>query len=197
MPTFMIRFGIRLSVRVILAQDRPQKPMACPTGARLVARKDLFMHEEAAHDEKVRFVDRQYFHGGPSNRGQSAQCRSRPLKVLFPRIQARMVEPNHVTRVRVGACDIRTFVAVTVQAREGEVFKDGGASVLPRDDVVHVGGQRIDAGRKATILASAAGAPPNGLAQIRVQPGWLFSGLVLSTKRALDCMTASRFPTCR
>jgi hypothetical protein len=50
---------------------------------------------------------------------------------------------------------------IAVKTGEGEVLKDGLASMLTRNDVIDVKRQRIDVSGEVTILASALSAPPD------------------------------------
>lgn len=127
------------------------------------------MHEVSPHNEKVRFVDRQYLNGNASGSRQSAERRSRPFEVCAPELQARMKEANDVTCVWIMPRDVRTFVTVAVQAGEGKILKNRLASVLPCDDVVDVEGQGIRMGRKAAILATVSGPLPDCPVNLRVQ----------------------------
>ena len=71
------------------------------------------------------------------------------------------------------------------------------ASMLARNDVVDVKGQTIDKGGKVAILASVLSSLPDFPNNVLVHEGRRFPSFVWRASRALDCMTASRFPTCR
>jgi hypothetical protein len=68
--------------------------------------------------------------------------------------------------------------------------------MLTCNDAIDVKGQTIDAGGKVTILAAALSTLPDFPNNILVYEGRRSRGFVWRASRALDCMTASRFPTC-
>jgi hypothetical protein len=51
-----------------------------------------------------------------------------------------MEESNKLARIWI--CSIRTFVAIAVQAGEGEILKNSEPTMLARNDVIDVKGQR-------------------------------------------------------
>ena len=108
-----------------------------------------------------------------------------------------MEESNELPRVWICSRDVRTFVPITVKTGESEILKNSLASMLTCNDVIDVKGQRIDPSRKVTILTSALSTLSDVPNNILVHEGWRSRGFVLRASRALDCMTASRFPTCR
>ena len=65
-----------------------------------------------------------------------------------------MEESNDLPRVWICSRDVRTFVPIAVKTREGEILKNGLASMLTCNDVIHVKGQRIDVNGKVTIFTS-------------------------------------------
>jgi hypothetical protein len=108
-----------------------------------------------------------------------------------------MEEPSKLARIRICSGYVRTFVTIAVQAGEGEVLKNSEPSMLPCNDVIDVKGQRISGSRKLAILASVSGTSPDLPDNIPIHELWLLRGFLLRASRAFDCMTASKFPTCR
>jgi hypothetical protein len=79
--------------------------------------------------------------------------------MFLPDILARIEEGDHDPTLGVDAREIRTFVAVAVDAGEGEVFRGIATQVLPCPDVLDVvTGLRILLGERA-ILATFPGPP--------------------------------------
>jgi hypothetical protein len=90
--------------------------------------------------------------------GKSGSC---PFEVCIPPVRTRMEESNQLARIRICSGDVRTLVAIAVQAGEGEVFKIRQPSVLACNDVVDVKGQRINRSGKVAIFTSVLGATPD------------------------------------
>lgn len=78
-----------------------------------------------------------------------------------------------------------------MKTRQRKVIENGATSMLPRNDVIDMEGQRIKAGRKPTIFTPVMGALPDFPGNFPIH------GFVFSARRALDLITASRFPTCK
>ena len=112
-------------------------------------------------------------------------------------VQPGMEEPNELSGVWICSGNIRTFVTIAVKTGEGEVFENSLPSMLACNNVIDMKGQRIDGSRKVTILAPALCALPDLLDKVPVHERGRSCGFLLRASRALDCMTASRFPTCR
>ena len=133
----------------------------------------------------------------------SANCRSAckhgpyPLEVSIPLVRSRMEEPNKLARTRINSGYVRTFVAIAVQAGEGEILKDSEPSMLACNDVIDVKGQKIDGSRKVAILTAVLGTTPDLPDNITVHGLRRLRGFRLRASRAFDCITASKFPICR
>ena len=168
--------------------------MGSPVGRPLLEWKCLLLDQRFAHSEKIRRVDSQHLNRGAANLCSACQHRSDPLEVDAPLVRARMEESNELPSPRIRSRDVRAFVPVAVEAGEGEILEDGLASMLACNYVIDVKGQTIDVSGKVTILASVLGTLPNFPNSIPVHER---RGFVLRARRALDCMTANRFPTCR
>jgi hypothetical protein len=100
-----------------------------------------------------------------------------------------MEESSDLSGVGIGSRNVRALVPIAVKTGEGEILKNSFASMLTCDDVVNMKGQRIYDRGKMTILAPVFGTLPASLDNLPVHD------FVLRARRALDCMTASRFPT--
>jgi len=85
------------------------------------------LDERFAHGEKIRIVDREHL---------NRQRCSHPFEVVIPPIQ----RGGRAGRSR--PCwdlfrDVRTFVPIAMKTGQGEILKNGRASVLACNDVVH------------------------------------------------------------
>jgi hypothetical protein len=132
-----------------------------------------------------------------ANSRSPGKCNSGPLEVPIPLVRPRMEESNKLARIRICSSYVRTFVAIAVQAGEGEILKDSEPSMLACNDVIDVKGQRIDGSRKVAILTSVLGTTPHVPDNIPVHELWRLRGFLLRASRAFDCMTASKFPIWR
>ena len=166
-------------------------------GTGLFERKHLLFDEEFPHGEKIRTIDREHMNGGAANRGPATEHRSIPLKVFAPQVPPWMEEANVFPRVWIYSRDVRTLVPIAVKTGEGEILKNSLATMLACDDVINMKGQRIYRCGKVAILAPALGALPAFPDNLSVHERRRSDDFVLRAMRALDCMTASRFPTCR
>src|SRR5712692_6666480 len=97
---------------------------------------------------------------------------SRPREVSIPLVCPRMEEANKLARIRICSGDVRTLVAIAMQAGEGEVFKNSQPSMLTCNDVIDVKGQRINGRRKVAILTSVLGTKPDLPDNIPVHELW-------------------------
>jgi hypothetical protein len=52
------------------------------------------------------------------------KCGSYPFEMSIPLVRSRMEESNNFARIRISSGYIRTFVAIAVQAGEGEILKN-------------------------------------------------------------------------
>jgi len=108
-----------------------------------------------------------------------------------------MKEPDDLARIGIRSSDIRTFVPITVKTSQGEIFENRLSSVLACHDVIDVERQRIHGSRKVTVLAPVFSALPDPPGDFPGHEWGRSRGFLLRASRALDCMTASRFPICR
>jgi hypothetical protein len=67
--------------------------------------------------------------------------------------------------------------------------------MLARNDVVDVKRQWVNRSRYVTVFASALSPFPDLSDEVLIHE--LECGFVCSARRALDCMTASKLPTCK
>ncbi len=85
-----------------------------------------------------------------------------------------------------------------MQACQRQIAEFRGAAMLPWRDVIDVKTQWKTTRRKMAILANAAGSLVNLLDKRRVQePAGRVKFELLKACRALDCITANKFPICR
>ncbi len=84
---------------------------------------------------------------------------------------------------------------ITVQASQGEVIENRWSAMLARNDVVDVKRQRVNRSRYMTVFATALGPFPDLADEVLIHEREC--GFGRSARRALDCMTASKFPTCK
>ncbi len=61
-----------------------------------------------------------------------------PREVVLPAVAPRMEQFRDPVRLRVNACQVRTFVEIAVKARRGQVREVIGAAVRSHEDVLNV-----------------------------------------------------------
>lgn len=117
--------------------------------------------------------------------------------MLAPKVQARMEEPDNLSGRWLRARDVRTLMPVAMKTGEREIPGNRLAPMLKCDDVIGMKGQRIRCRGKVTILAPVFGTLPALPDQFPIHEWRRSAGFAFRASRALDCITASRFPTCR
>jgi hypothetical protein len=108
-----------------------------------------------------------------------------------------MEEPDQLPRVWIRAREVRAFMPIAMKTGQREVLKNSQPSMLARHNVIDMKGQRIDRRRQVTILAPILCALPDLPDNVPCHQWGRSSGFRLRASRALDCITASRFPTCK
>jgi hypothetical protein len=108
-----------------------------------------------------------------------------------------MKEPDDLASVGICSSDVRTLVPIAVKTSQGQIFENGPSSVLPRNDMIGVKRQRIYGSRKLAVLAPVLRALPHLPGEVPDHEWGRLWGFLLRASRALDCMTARRFPICR
>ena len=105
---------------------------------RLFQWKCLLSHERFPHGYKIRIIDREDMNRSSPNSRSAHKYSSSPLEVPIPLVRSRMEESNKLARIRIYSGYVRTFVAVAVQAGEGEILKNSEPSMLEGNDVIDV-----------------------------------------------------------
>lgn len=108
-----------------------------------------------------------------------------------------MEEPDDFAGVGICSSDVRTLVPIAVKTSQGKIFENGASSVLARHDMIGVERQGIHGSRKVAVLASVLRAMPDLPDNVPDHEWGRLWGFLLRASRALDCITASRFPICR
>jgi len=117
-----------------------------------------------------------------------------PFEMRAPIVLARMKERREGTGDGIHPRNIRPFVAVAVQARECQILEGGFAAVLARNDVIYVERVGMSGRREVAVFTAMARLVSDLPEEIGIHEARSFSP---RTVRALDCMIASRLPTCR
>jgi len=92
-------------------------------------------------------------------------------KVFAPDIPARVKELHEIPGFGVAASDIRTLVAITVKATEGQVIGFGSSSVLPRNDVIDLERKPVARKWNPAILRSVLRTRSDLLSERRIHCG--------------------------
>ncbi len=157
--------------------------------------KSAFFDERFPYGKKIGIIEGEHMNRNATNRRSAGRNRSIPFKVFSPQVVPWMVETNKIACVRVGSRKVRSLMTIAMQAGEREIIQDGCSSMLTCNDVIGMEGQRIAGSGKLAVLATAVCPLPDLPEKIDVHaPGGL-GRLFSSARRALDCITASRFPT--
>ena len=147
--------------------------------------------------KEVRIIDREHLNRDPANCRSCDHLGSGPREVLGPLVLPRVEQPHDLPGNRIASGNIRALVPIAVQASQGEIFETGGPPMLLRHDVIDMEWQRVSRRREPTVFAAAGGSAPNLPDQFLVHQLGPAGGFRRRATLALDCNTASRFPTCR
>jgi hypothetical protein len=83
-----------------------------------------------------------------------------------------------------------------VQTSQSQIIQFREAAVLTWSYVVHVKSERKEFSGEMTVLATIIRSLPDLPNHARIHELGFKNSWLSSTKRALDCMTARRFPIC-
>ena len=155
----------------------------------------MLVHQLATDRSNIRIVDGEHLDCDSADRRPAPQFDATPLEMILPNISARVEQAGQRARRRVDAADIGSLVAIAVHTGQGQVVSVSFASMLTRNDVVHLQRQRIAGRGQVAVFTAVAGARPDVANQIRAHE-WV-SGFSPRTTRALDCMMASTLATCK
>jgi hypothetical protein len=178
-------------------------PVDCDRLRALFKLKSMLLDKRFPHCEKIQIIDGEDPNRNASHRRSAGQQRPRPLEVVGPPVCAWMPvrtwmqEADDPAGAGIRASDIRTFVPIAMKTSQSEIPQNGLTAMLARHDMIGVKRQGIRGSRKATILAPVLRALTDPPDKVPVHE-WAWSrGFLLRASRALDCMTARRFPMCR
>ena len=96
----------------------------------LFERKVLLLDQRFPHGEKIRSINSEDANSDAPDLSPGAEDRPDPLEVILPTVDARMEEAKDCPSGGICSRDVRTFVAIAMKTRQGEVFKNSLASVL-------------------------------------------------------------------
>jgi hypothetical protein len=102
-------------------------------------------------------VDAQHVDGDAANWRSPDQPGLLPSKVFRPIVPARMKQPDKPPGIWIEARDVRTLVAVAIEAGKGEVFIRGSPTVFLRNNVVELEREFRKGGGKLALLAAQGG----------------------------------------
>lgn len=88
-----------------------------------------------------------------------------PHKVALPLMTSRVEQFGHLIGLRINTCQIRAFVQITINTRQGKIVASIGPAVLPGDDVLDMerGKRCIVLMQLAVFAAIASPLPDKGL----------------------------------
>jgi hypothetical protein len=121
----------------------------------------LLIHQRFPHGNEICRIDREHLNCDPANSRLADQFRSGPLKMLTPSVLPRVKQPNEFPSNWISSRNVRTFVAIAVEARKSEVFEGSYTAMLLGNDVIHMKGQRVRDGRQTTVFTTALCALPD------------------------------------
>jgi len=76
-----------------------------------------------------------------------------PCEVIVPFVAPRVIEAYQLSVFRIEPGDVRSFVAIAMEAREGQVLENRQSAVLLSDDMVDLERQGIKGRRHQAVLA--------------------------------------------
>jgi len=99
-----------------------------------------FIQQGLAHGYGIPPVNTQNLDCGPANGGSPNQNGTIPSETVMPSILPGMKQSRYSSRPWIDASQIRAFEGITEEARECQVVRGCGATVLFRDDMVNLEG---------------------------------------------------------
>lgn len=115
----------------------------------------------------VRMVDCEKRHGSTADYGTSHEGCTFPREVLDPQIASRVKQTNELSRFRIEARDVRSFMGITSIAAQTQIVGFRRSAVLHCDDVVD--GERekrvlvlMDKAILAAVARPLSDEPPQG-----------------------------------
>ena len=131
-----------------------------PIGVRSTKRtlhfgKQAGTHQQPAQLDALRGIDGQDIDGCSANRRSTDQHRADPGEVVVPHVLARVEQTREQTGCRIKPRDIGSLVEIVVQARQGQIFRNGCSVVLLSDRVVDLERENVEPVREPAVFASA------------------------------------------
>jgi len=118
------------------------------------------------------------------------------LKMVRPRVTARMKKPGDFTCIRVEPGNVWAFEPIAVRAREREIFFYCLSAMLLSEDMVDLKRQRESELGNQAVLATIAPASPDLPDEFPIHCEATLPDFFRSL-RARDCITPRRLPICR
>ena len=140
-------------------------------------------------------VDGQHEDRGSTDRSAAHEVGTMPAKVQLPAVTTRMEKPCLSPGLGVHASQVRPFMTVACEAGERKVLRLGLASMLFRDNVIHLEIQDIAGLRHVAVFTTIACSPPDQPFESFPHDGNYERSRCRSTWRARDCNVESNAPT--
>lgn len=120
---------------------------------RRILKSDTFGQQGPPKQHTIRPVDAQDMDGGPALRRFTFKLSTCPSEVSAPFIHARIEETHDHASAVIDACQVRAFVGIAAEAGPAKILKRSGATVLFRDQVIHLKSEFGQVFREMTIFA--------------------------------------------
>lgn len=157
--------------------------------------KATFSDQFGSYFDEIGIVQRQNGNRCSTLASQPLQAWSDPGEVTAPLLPARIEQSRQAFGDWIKTGNVRAFVAVAVEASQGQIAENGFAAVLSREDVIDGEG---DSGIKflshLTILAPQPSAGADFSGQRGVHQRLAKAGSERNDCRAFECNNARRWP---
>lgn len=117
-----------------------------------------------AHAETRKSVELKQLDCGTAISGASHDARTFKVEMIGPMVASRMKELNNLASLRIHGREIGTFLTITVETSQREIFRRSRSAMLHRNNMIRLVKGEEDF-RDKTVFATALGAAANHISQ--------------------------------
>jgi hypothetical protein len=125
--------------------------------------KDALLDQRPSDIDPVGQVDFQDGHGDSPDGSLADEDRSGPGEMPRPFVASGVKKPDHGIRGGIDAGNVRPFVMIASETRQGEIAGSSSSTVFGRNDVIDFVRQGRPGLRQVTVFTPPAGPVPNEL----------------------------------